>query len=295
VTVEIRDARFAHVVGDAPVFEALADGYGFLEGPVWDAPARRLVFSDIPGDAIHHWSEAGGARAWRVPSRMSNGLALDDDGRLVCCEHATSRVTRLERDGRVTVIASAWQGRELNSPNDVVIARDGAVWFTDPTYGRMAYYGVAREPVLGHRGVYRAEPDGSRLDLLAGDFAQPNGLCFSLDGQRLFVNDTERMHVRAFDLRDDGTLEGGVVWAVVDGEGAGAPDGMKLDRDGNLWCTGPGGIHVFDPNARCLGVLHVPTPAANFAFGDDDRRSLFVAATSTLWRVRVRTPGAAAT
>lgn len=291
MSVEIRDRRFADVVGDDVAFEALADGYGFTEGPVWDARRARLLFSDIPGDTTHVWTASGGARALRSPSRMANGLALDRDGRLLCCEHATSRLVRYDDAGVATVLASHHDGRELNSPNDVVVARDGAIYFTDPTYGRNPYYGVARDPVLGFRGVYRVDPDGRRLVLLADDFAQPNGLCLSRDERRLFVNDTERMHVRAFDLRADGTLAGGDVWAEVRGEGEGAPDGMKIDRDGHLYCCGPGGIHVFDADARCLGVLRVPTPAANFAFGGDDGRTLFVTATGTLWRARVRTPG----
>jgi gluconolactonase len=222
---------------------------------------------------------------------MANGLAFDREGRLLCCEHATSRLTRHDDGGRATVLASHHDGRELNSPNDVVVKSDGAIYFTDPTYGRNPYYGVPRDPVLGFRGVYRVNHDGTHLTLLADDFAQPNGLCFSLDERRLYVNDTERMHIRAFDLRADGTLAGGAVWAQVSGEGDGAPDGMKIDRDGHVWCCGPGGIHVFDAGAHCLGVLRVPTPTANFAFGGDDARTLFVTATGTLWRARVRTPG----
>ena len=178
---------------------------------------------------------------------------------------------------------------------DVVVSRDGGIYFSDPTYGRNEYYGVAREVVLPFRGVYRAEPDGSGIRLLADDFEQPNGLCFTADNRRLFVNDTERMHVRVFDVRADGTLEGGRVWTEVSGEGEGAPDGLKLDRDGHLYCTGPGGIHVFDAEARCLGVLRVPLPVANFAFGDADARTLYITATGTLFRARVRVPGLVST
>ena len=210
---------------------------------------------------------------------------------LLCCEHATSRVTRIELDGAVTVIASAFEGEALNSPNDIVVKRDGGIYFTDPTYGRMDYYGVARAPVLAFRGVYRVEPDGALITLLADDFAQPNGLCFSADERRLFVNDTERMHIRAFDVVGDGTLRNGRIWAELSGDGAGAPDGMKIDSEGNLYCCGPGGIHVLDQSAATLGVIRVPRPVANFTWGEDDLKSLFITATDNLYRIRVRVPG----
>ena len=291
MSVEIRDRRFAEVVGAEVAYEKLADGYLFTEGPLWDPRNRRLLFSDIPGNLIAQWSHAGGASVFRSPSNMSNGLAWDREGRLICCEHATSRLTRTEADGKITVLASTYEGKELNSPNDVVVKRDGGVYFTDPAYGRMEYYGVPRAPQLGFRGVYRVEPDGRRLTLLADDFAQPNGLCFSADERRLFVNDTERGHIREFDVLPDGTLGKGRIWAELVGEGAGAPDGMKIDSEEHLYCCGPGGIHVFDRSANCLGVVRVPAGTANFAWGEDDLKSLFITATATLYRIRVRVPG----
>ena len=180
---------------------------------------------------------------------------------------------------------------ELNSPNDIVVKSDGAIYFTDPTYGRMEYYGVPREPQLGFRAVYRLDPQGGELTLLADDFSQPNGLCFSSDERLMYVNDTERGHIRVFDVRGDGTLAGGRVFAQLIGEGAGAPDGMKIDSNGNLYCCGPGGIHVFDSSANCLGVIRVPKPAANFNWGGDDLRSLFITASASLYRIDVRVPG----
>jgi len=291
VSVEIRDRRFVEVVGAAVEYERLAGGFMFTEGPQWDPRRQRLLFSDIPGNAILEWSDASGIRVFRSPSDMANGLAWDRSGRLLCCEHATSRVTRIESDGALTVVASAFEGMALNSPNDIVVKRDGGIYFTDPTYGRMEYYGVARAPVLAFRGVYRVEPDGARITLLADDFAQPNGLCFSVDERRLFVNDTERMHIRVFDVADDGTLRNGRIWAELSGDGAGAPDGMKIDSEGNLYCCGPGGIHVLDPSATALGVLRVPTHVANFTWGEDDLKSLFITATDNLFRIRVSVPG----
>jgi len=288
--VEVRDSAFLAIVDASVTFEAIATGFLFTEGPLWDMRNRRLLFSDIPGDVISTWSD-GAAHDFRRPSHMSNGLTFDRQGRVLCCEHATSRVTRLEADGTVTVLASAFEGKELNSPNDIVVRTDGAIYFTDPTYGRMEYYGVSRQPQLGFRGVYRIDGDDRNLTLLADDFGQPNGLCFSADERRLFVNDTERMHIRVFDVLPDGHLGNGHIWAETRGEGAGAPDGMKIDSAKNLWCCGPGGLHVFDRSAHCLGVVRTPEVPANFTFGDDDLKSVYATCQGTVYRFRVKVPG----
>ena len=291
--VEIRDPRFRAVVGDALTFERIATGFLFTEGPLWHAAERYLLFSDMPGDHMRKWSEHGGVTTFRKPCAQSNGLAWDRQGRLVVCEHATSMLTRAEADGQRTVLASHHDGKELNSPNDVVVKSDGGIYFTDPIYGRKEYFGNPRPLQLGFRGVYRAEGGGGRLTLLADDFGQPNGLCFSRDETRLFVNDTERQHIRVFDVKPDGTVSNSRVWAETTGSGAGAPDGMKIDSAGNLYCCGPGGIHVFDPQAVNLGVIKVPEYTANFCFGDDDLRSLYVTASTSIYRLRIRTPGTA--
>ena len=291
MNVEIRHSRFRSVVGDDVELETLASGFEFTEGPIWHPYDEHLTFSDVPAGRMWRWTADGGAVVFREPSNMANGNAYDAAGRIVTCEHATSRVTRAETDGSVTVLASHWQDRQLNSPNDVVVGTDGGVYFTDPTYGRIEYYGVPREPELPVRAVYRIEPDGSALAMLADDFEQPNGLCFSLDCSHLFVNDTIRRHIRSFDVRGDGTFGSGPVWAETTGEGVGAPDGMKIDSEGNLYCTGPGGVHVFDPHANCLGVLRTPQSVANFAWGDSDLRGLYLTMSGSLARVRVNTPG----
>ena len=291
--LDLRDARLRELIDPEAALDTLSDGHLFTEGPLWEAAQRRLLFSDIPGDRIHEWSAGAGTRVFRAPSRKSNGLAWDLQGRLLSCEHASSRLTRTEADGTITALATSYRGLELNSPNDVVTRSDGGIYFTDPTYGRMPYYGVERTPQLGFRGVYRVGPDAQSPTMLANDFAQPNGLCFSVDETRLFVNDTERGHIRVFDVRADGTLASGSVWAETRGEGMGAPDGMKIDSAGHLWCCGPGGVHVFDRDAHCLGVLQFPAAAANFTWGDDDLKSLFVTAGPALHRVRLRVAGRA--
>jgi gluconolactonase len=288
--VEIRDPRFASLVGPDVAFDKLATGFLFTEGPLWHPAGRYLLFSDMPGDTLRKWSAHEGVSIFRKPCAQSNGLAWDGQGRLIVCEHATSQLTRTEADGTSTVLASHHAGKELNSPNDVVVRSDGAIYFSDPTYGRKEHFGRPRPTELDFRGVYRVAPDGT-LALMAGDFGQPNGLCFSLDESRLYVNDTDRQHIRLFDVRADGTLANSRVWAETKGEGAGAPDGMKIDSAGNVYCCGPGGIHVFAPDATCLGVIRVPEYTANFCFGDDDRRSLYVTASTSIYRLRVATPG----
>jgi gluconolactonase len=290
MSVEIRDRRFADVVGDAVAVERLATGFKFTEGPLWHSRDKYLLFSDMPGDHLRRWSAKDGVSTFRQPCDQSNGLAWDNDSRLLACEHKTSTVSRTGADGTVTVIASHWDGKELNAPNDIVCKRDGGIYFSDPTYGRMEYYGNPRPTQLAFRGVYRIDA-GGKLRLLADDFGQPNGLCFSLDEARLFVNDTEHKHIRVFDVTADGGLSNSRVWAESTGEGPGAPDGMKLDQAGNVYCTGPGGIHVYAPDATCLGVVRMPEVTANFAFGDDDFRTVYATASSSLYSFRVKVPG----
>lgn len=291
MNVEIRDARFRAVVGDDVEFEELGGGFDFTEGPIWHPFQHHLTFSDMPGNHMRRWTPGSGISTFRRPSNMANGNAFDRSGRIVTCEHATSRVSRTEPDGSITVLASHYGEKELNSPNDIIVSQDGAIYFSDPTFGRMAYYGVARETELKFRGVYRIDPDDQSLRLLVDDFDQPNGLCFSRDERRLFINDTMRRHVRVFDVEADGGIGVGRVWAETVGDGNGGPDGMKIDSDENLYTTGPGGIHVFDRQANCLGVIKMAKPTANFTFGDDDLRSLFITASDLLYRIRVKVPG----
>jgi gluconolactonase len=221
---------------------------------------------------------------------MANGNALDRYGRLLTCEHATSRVTRTNAGGAIEVLASHYDGKELNSPNDIVVTSGGAIYFTDPTSGRTARYGVERPQQLSFQGVYRIDPDRAALTLLVDDFDKPNGLCFSADESRLFINDTDRAHIRVFQVAPDGTLSGGQVWAELVGTGEGVADGMKIDRDGNLYSCGPGGIHVFAGDATCLGVIGLPEKVANFAWGGGDGRTLFVAASTSLYALAMQVP-----
>lgn len=288
---DIRHAAFADLIDPAAELEQVAADFEFVEGPIWHPAARHLTFSDIVGNTIYRWSEAEGARVFRRPSQMANGNAYDPQGRILTCEHATSRVTRTALDGRVEVLASHYDGKELNSPNDIVVKRDGSVYFTDPTSGRSERWGVPRPQELDFQGVYRLDPASQALTLLVDDFDKPNGLCFSVDETLLYVNDTARGHIRVFDVQPDGTLDQGRVWAELEPLGVGVADGMKCDAAGHIYCTGPGGVHIFDPAARLLGVIQTPQQAANLCFGGDDLRTLYITASTALYRLALRTPG----
>lgn len=287
----LNDDGLKEVVEGGASFEQLATGFSFVEGPAWNPAHDCLVFSDITGDVMYRWSKSGGMTVFRTPSHMANGTTWDHEGRLVICEHARSRIARVSMGGKYEVLASHYGGKELNSPNDIVVNTQGLILFTDPNSGRSAAFGVEREQELGFQGVYRFDPGNGKLMLLVDDFSKPNGLCFSRDESRLFINDTDRQHIRVFDVGEDGSLSDGREWASVDGELPGVADGMKLDSEGNLYCCGSGGIHVFDPDANRLGVIPTPEFAANFTWGGGDLTDLLVTATHSIYRLRVKIPG----
>jgi len=265
--------------------ERIATGFQFTEGPLWH-PDGYLLFSDIPADRIYKWSPDGELEVFRQPSGNSNGLTLDRLGRLIACEHGHRRVSRTEADGSVDPLATHYQGKRLNSPNDVVVTSDGSIYFTDPPYGVQP-----EERELDFQGVYRIGAEGT-LTLLADDFERPNGLAFSPSERILYVDDTPRRHVRAFDVLADGTLANGRAFAEMQSPASGGPDGMKLDVQGNLYVTGAGGTWLFDPDGHHLGTLVTPEQPANLAFGGADRRTLYITARTSVYRVRTRLPGA---
>lgn len=289
--VERRDTGFAQILDPTAKFEEIAADLHFTEGPIWHPHDHYLIFSDIIGNTQYRWDESRGLSVWRQPSQMANGNTYDREGRVLTCEHASSRVSRTDQDGNYQVLASHYEGKEFHSPNDIVVKSDGAIYFTDPDFGRSEPFGVAREQELSFQGVYRLDPKSHAVTLLVDDFAGPNGLCFSLDERQLFVNDTRKGHIRVFDVQADGTLGNGRIWAEVQGEGEGVADGMKLDQAGNLYSCGPGGIHVFDPAATLLGVIRPPTGCANFTWGDADLCTLYITAVTKVLRIRVKSPG----
>lgn len=290
--VAVHNPRLRDLLGREPVLETLGESFAFTEGPVWHPVKNHLLFTDIPHSQIFCWAPECGYSLYRDNTNKANGLAYDRAGRLLVCEHATSRVVRLNDTGKIEILASKFEGKELNSPNDIISTRSGDIYFTDPLYGRMADpWGVKRPAELGFRGVFRLEPTTRRLSVVADDFDGPNGLCLSRDERRLYINDSERQHIRVFDLTYDGTISGGEVWAETQGPEEGCPDGMKIDVAGNIYCCGPGGIHVFSESAECLGIIFLPPVVTNFTFGGRDMRDLFITASNRLHRVRTAIPG----
>ncbi len=292
--VRVLDERFRrYAIGNARV-ERLATGCRWAEGPVWFGDHGALLWSDVPNDRLLRWDEQTGMSVFRRPSNHSNGNARDLQGRLVTCEHGTRRVTRTEHDGSVTVLADSFEGARLNSPNDVVVSSDGAVWFSDPCFGILGdYEGFRAEPELPTR-LYRIDPASGALEV-AAELRYPNGLAFSPDESVLYVVESRavpRRRIVAFDVRD-GRLSG--ERELVDG-GDGVPDGLRIDEDGNLWCGwsgGPGldGVRVFTPDGTPIGHIDLPERCANVAFGGRARNRLFMTATSSLYALHVNTRG----
>ena len=292
MTLDVRHPSFADLFPEDAPLDRVETGFGFTEGPIWHPAERWLVFSDIARSVQWRWAEGEGLSVFRRPSNQANGNCFDLEGRVVSCEHAGSQVVRHDHDGKlVRPIASRFDGRELNSPNDVVCDTGGRIWFTDPSFGRIRPdLGIPRDELQDVRGVYRLDPDGSLARVIA-DMEQPNGLCFSPEEDRLFVNDSPRGHVRAWDVGSDGTLSGGAVWAEVFGEGEGVVDGMKITRAGQILVNGPGGVHLFNADAACLGVIHTPKKSTNFCFGGEELGTLCITASTSLYRIETRMKG----
>ena len=297
MAVQVNAPAFLELVAEDAELERLGTGFTFTEGPLWN-PDGFLLFSDMPGDVRRRWDAESGVSEVANPSNKGNGMTFDLDGRLIVCEHVTSSVVRMDPDGSGSgreVIASHYGERELNAPNDVVVKSDGAIYFSDPTYGRMPGFGIEREQDLDFQGVYRIAPGGGDPQLLVDDFDQPNGLCFSTDESLLYINDTTRAHIRVFDVAADGTLENGRV--LADGIGSGSleigdlVDGMKLDERGNVWVTGPGGVCVFDPDGNHIGTVEVPENVGNINWGGPDWSQLFIPASSSMYRIQCKVSG----
>ncbi|MEU6861113.1 SMP-30/gluconolactonase/LRE family protein [Glycomyces sp. NPDC046736] len=284
---EVHDARFA-VAGDDHLECLFSDGR-WTEGPVYVPSGKYLLFSDIPNDRVMRWDETDGSvSVFASPARYANGHTLDRQGRLISCEQGSRSVTRVEFDGSTTVVADRWKGLRLNSPNDAVVSKDGAVWFTDPPYGITSdYEGHRAEQEIDGCHVYRVDPSGE-VARVADDFERPNGLAFSPDESVLYIADTRGGHLRRFDARD-GSLSGGEVFAEVP---AGNFDGLRVDVEGRVWAAAEN-VYCFDPDGSLLATLHVPQPAvSNLVFGGPKRNRLFVTATDSVYSILLNTNGA---
>jgi gluconolactonase len=297
MAVQAHKPEMLELIAEDAEVERIGAGFTFTEGPLWH-PDGYLLFSDMPGDVRRRWDEESGVTEVANPSNKGNGMTWDLDGRLLVCEHVTSSLVRMNPDGTGSgreALATHYDGRELNSPNDVVVKSDGSIYFTDPTYGRMPGFGLEREQELEFQGVYRLPAGGGELELVVDDFAQPNGLCFTADESLLYINDTDRAHIRVFEVGSDGSLSGGDV--LADGIGTGElesgelVDGMKLDEPGNIWVTGPKGVWVFSPEGEHLGVLEVPENVGNLNWGGPDWNWLFIPASTSMYRVQTKVSG----
>ncbi len=290
---ETHDPRFnRYVMFNAPL-KKLVTGFDWVEGPVWMGDAGCLLFSDIPNNKILRWSPDTGLSTYRAPAGFTNGHTRDRQGRLVSCEHGGRRVTRTEWDGTITVLANRFDGKPLNSPNDVVVKSDGSIWFTDPHYGIMTNY-------EGHKStqdlpchVYRIDPDGT-IEAVLTDFNCPNGLCFSPDETRLYVADTGRMyhsdpqHIRVFDM-SSGRPTGSHVFHTIT---PGCADGIRADSDGNLWSSAGDGVHCIAPDGTLLGKILVPEIVSNLCFGGRAKQQLFITATTSVYSISLNRTGA---
>ena len=263
--------------------EKLAGGFKFTEGPVWE-PSGFLLFSDIPADTIYKRTSDGKISVFRRPAGHPNGNTLDREGRLVTAEH-DRRLRRTEKNGTVVTLVSRYMGKRLNSPNDVVVKSDNSIYFTDPPYG------ISEEQEeLGFYGVYRLGQNG--ITLLTKDFVRPNGLAFSPDEKKLYVNDSEKKHIRVFNVQPNGSLANGRVFAELkEPHQEGVPDGMKVDVQGNVYCSGPRGIWVFSPAGKLLGKIIVPEVVENLGWGDKDYKTLYITASTSLYRIRLNVAG----
>ncbi len=287
-------AEFGRCVAADAKLSRLATDLGFTEGPVWvkSGAAGYLVFSDIPKDELKKWSAAAGLEDFRRPSRNANGNTLDGAGRLLTCEHSGRRVAVLERSGELRTLVDSFEGRKLNSPNDVVVKSDGTVWFTDPEYGLktnpQTKQREGKEQPANH--VFRHDPKTGRTTAVVKDFVQPNGLAFSPDEKRLYVADSgSPRHIRVFDVGADGTLSGGRVFCTID---KGGPDGIRVDRAGRVWSSAGDGVQIFAASGKLIGKILVPEAAANLCFGGDDGRTLFITARKSLYAMPVLVTGA---
>lgn len=292
---EIHDPVFAsYLLFNAPV-KQIATGFDWVEGPVWFGDAGCLLFSDIPSNRILRWAPEIGVSVYRSPSNYANGHTRDRQGRLISCEHGARRVTRTELDGSVTVIANSYQGKRLNSPNDVVVKSDGTIWFSDPHYGIGSdYEGYKSEQELPCN-LYRVDPATGDVAAVVTDANCPNGLAFSPNETRLYMADTGRMyhddptHIRVFDVGADNSLSGGDVFHAIT---PGKSDGFRLDTDGNIWSSAADGVHCLSPDGRLLGKVLVPELVSNLCFGGRAKHQMFITATTSVYSVVLNRNGA---
>lgn len=291
--VEALSDAMWELLDEEATLEEVGSGFTFTEGPIWNPEGGYLLFSDMPADIRRKYAPGDGVVEVRNPSNKCNGMTYDQDLNLIVCEHVTSSLKRERADGTVEVLASHFEGKELNSPNDVCVRSDGSIYFTDPWYGRMPVFGLERERELGFQGVYRVPPGGGDIELVVDrdDYEQPNGLCFSPDESLLYINDTPRALIDVYGVNGDGSLSNGRRFAENIGSGViedGVVDGMKCDERGNIWVTGPDGVWIFSSEGEHLGNVLVPQNVGNLNWGESDWKTLYLAASTSLYRIHTK-------
>ncbi|MDH3752534.1 MAG: SMP-30/gluconolactonase/LRE family protein [Acidimicrobiia bacterium] len=280
------------LVDESEELEKVGTGFTFTEGPIWHPTEHHLLFSDMPGDVRRKYTPGRGVEEVMSPSNKGNGMTYDADLNLIVCEHVTSSLVMERPDGTRETLASHFEGKELNSPNDVIVAPGGAIYFSDPWYGRMPVFGLERDRDLGWQGVFRLPPGGGEIELVVArdEFEMPNGLCFSPDHSLMYINDTPNALIRVYDYdASDGSINNGRLFADGIGSGVieeGIPDGMKCDERGNIWVTGPGGVWVIDPAGEHIGTVQVPENVGNLTWGGEDWHTLFMPSSSSLYTLR---------
>jgi len=293
MSVEAKSEQIWDLVDPGATVDQVATGFTFTEGPIWHPRDHYLLFSDMPADIRRKYTPDGTVVEMANPANKCNGMTYDTDLNLIVCEHVTSMLVRESPDGNRETIASHFEGKELNSPNDVVVATDGSIYFSDPWYGRMPVFGEERDRELGWQGVFRVPAGGGDLELVVGreEYEQPNGLCFSPDQSLLYINDSPRALIDVYDVNSDGSLANRRLFAGNVGSGVieeGIPDGMKCDEQGNIWVTGPGGVWVISAAGEHLGVVQVPENVGNLTWGGTDWHTLYMPSSTSLYTIRTK-------
>ncbi len=294
IEVDLLAPEGKRIVGKDLPLDIIARDILFGEGPVWDARNRQLFFTDIVGDTIWKWQPGAGLQVVMKPSVKANGLALDLENRVLVAGWGGRTVFRFEKDGSRKTLADRWEGKKLSSPNDIVVKSDGSIWFTDPPGGllNVGMVGDDLQKYLNVQGVFRISPDGSQMTLATADFVYPNGLCFSPDEKLLYVNCSRERLIRVYDVNPDGSLGKGRLFHQYVSPERGVPDGMKCDVEGNVYCTGPGGILIHDPAGKVIARIKTPGHhPTNIAWGDDDWRSFYITMIGSVVRTRLNIAG----
>ena len=290
--IDAKSPAIYELVEEGSAVERVATGFTFTEGPIWH-PDGYLLFSDMPGDVRRKYTPDKGVEEVMRPSFKCNGMTLDANLDLIVCEHVTSALWRERTDGSRELLAYHYEGKYLNSPNDVCVRSDGTIYFSDPWYGRFPRFGIERERELGWQGVFLIPPGGGpedvKLVVEKDEFDMPNGLCFSPDESLLYIDDTPRAHIKVWDVSEDGSLSNGRMFFEGVGSGVlegGIPDGMKCDERGNIWVTGPGGVWLISAAGEHLGVVKVPEHTGNLSWGGEDWHTLFIPSSTSLYSIR---------